>query len=154
MRVRWAPALLLPLAAAVAGHGSDLAFSPVLPEGVGDVTGWQVVTGDFETANARGAYRLYVNPDRAAMYQLMRYRVELRGEAAAAGGERTDAERVAFIRHPGVREPMACWEKQPPGISPAWRALTAGTEEYKLEMRVLMQVLAVHRAARAAQPSP
>ena len=154
MRVRWASALLLAFAVPVAGQDADLDFAPVLPEGVGNVTGWQVITGDFETANARGAYRFYVNPVRAAMYQLMRYRVDLRGAAGASGRERSGAERVAFIRRPGVPEPMACWERQPPGTSPAWRELTAGTEEYNLEMGVLFQTLAVHRRALAAQSSP
>jgi hypothetical protein len=49
---------------------------------------------------------------------------------------------------------MACWERQPAGSTPAWRELAAGTAEYNAEMGVLIQVLAVHRAARAAQPSP
>jgi len=154
MRVRWASALLLAFAVPVAGQDADLDFAPVLPEGVGNVTGWQVITGDFETANARGAYRFYVNPVRAAMYQLMRYRVELRGPAAAARPSRGGAERVAFVRHPGAHEPMACWERQPPGATPEWRRLEARTEEYDVEMGVLIQVLAVHREARTAQPSP
>jgi hypothetical protein len=154
MGVRWAAALLLALVALAAGQDTDPGFAPVLPEGVGKVTGWQIVTGDFETATARGAYRFYVNPARAGMYQLMRYRVEVRGAAGAAGRERGSAERVAFIRRPGVREPMACWERQPAGASSAWRELQAGTEEYKFEMGMLIQVLGVHRAARAAESAP
>ena len=39
MRLRWATALLLALVAPVAGQESP--FAPVLPESVGDVTGWQ-----------------------------------------------------------------------------------------------------------------
>jgi hypothetical protein len=152
VRLRLAALLLLAGPVLAHGQGWDAAFALVLPEGVGDVTGWQSVTGDFETEAARGAYRFYVNPARAAMYQLMRYRVELLGPAGAP--RRTDAERVAFVRRPGVREPIACWEKQPEGASPAWREIAAGTEEYRVEMGVLMQVLAVHRAARAATTPP
>jgi hypothetical protein len=143
MRARWASALLLVLAAAVLGQEADPRFAPVLPESVGDISGWLVVTGDFDTPTAR-----------AAMYQLMRYRVELRGPAAAARPSRGGAERVAFVRHPGAHEPMACWERQPPGATPEWRRLEARTEEYDVEMGVLIQVLAVHREARTAQPSP
>ena len=154
MRLRLAALLLLAGTGLAHGQGSDPAFAPILPEGVGDVTGWQLVTGDFETETARGAYRFYVNPARAAMYQLMRYRVEFLAPAGTARRERTDAERVVFVRRPGVREPIACWEKQPPGASPAWREIAAGTEEYRFEMGVLMQVLAVHRAARVATPPP
>ena len=154
MRARWASALLLVLAAAVLGQEADPRFAPVLPEIVGDISGWLVVTGDFDTPTARGAYRFYVNPARSAMYQLMRYRVELRGPAAAARPSRGGAERVAFVRHPGAHEPMACWERQPPGATPEWRRLEARTEEYDAEMDVLIRVLAVHREARTAQPSP
>lgn len=152
MRPRLAALLLLAGTAVARGEGPAPAFAPLLPEGVGDVTGWEVVTGEFETRVARGAYRFYVNPARAAMYQLMRYRVELLDPAGAP--RRTDAERVVFVRRPGVREPIACWEKQPEGASAAWREVAAGTDEYRVEMGVLMQVLAVHRAARAGQTAP
>ena len=46
---------------------------------------------------------------------------------------------------------MRCWEREPVGALPAWREVVAGTDEYQLEMAMLMQVLAVHRAARAAE---
>jgi hypothetical protein len=128
-------------------------FAPVLPEGVGDVAGWEVVTGEFATRTARGAYLFYVNPDRPALYQLMRYRVELLDAAGAPARGRVVAERVAFVRRPSVREPIICWEKQAPGVTPAWRRLDAGTDEYKTEMFVLLSVIAVHRAAREAESS-
>jgi hypothetical protein len=154
MRSRWASALLLALAVPAAASGPDAepVFAPSLPDGVGSLAGWEIVAGDFESKDARGSYRFYVNPARGALYQLMRYRVELRGPAGAAQPDRGGAERVAFVRRPGVREPMACWERQPAGSTPAWRELAAGTAEYNAEMGVLIQVLAVHRAARAAQP--
>lgn len=129
----------------------DGLFAPLLPDGVGDVSGWTVVTGDFETTTERGLYRLYVNPARAAMYQLMRYRVELLAPAGAAGRLRGDAERVAFVRRPGEREPLACWARQEPGSAMEWRRLEPGSVEYQVEMGVLMRVLAVHRAARGSQ---
>jgi hypothetical protein len=49
---------------------------------------------------------------------------------------------------------MACWERQPAGPSSAWRELRAGTDEYKIEMGMLMQILGVHRAGRAAESAP
>ena len=52
-------------------------FAAVLPVGVADVSGWEIISGEFETAQARGAYRFHVNPRRRAIYQVMRYRVEL-----------------------------------------------------------------------------
>ena len=83
MRIRLALALLaagLAGAPVVSAQDAGPAFAPSLPEAVGDVSGWERITGDFETANARGSYWLYVNPASPAMYQLVRYRVELKPE--------------------------------------------------------------------------
>lgn len=148
MRLALAACLLLAVVARAAGQGAELSFAPTLPEGVSDVAGWTVVTGDFQTRVARGAYRLYVNPARAGMYQLMRYRVELLSPADAARSRPGHAERVAFVGRPGVREPMACWAREEPGSALSWRRLAAGSEEYLTEMGVLMRVLAAHGAAR------
>jgi hypothetical protein len=118
---------------------------------VGDVSRWLIVTGDFDTHHARGAYRLYVNPARRAMYQLMRYRVELLGSRSGEAARRGAAERVAFVRRPGVAEPLLLWKRSAPGVTPAWREVAAGSDEYRMELGVLMSVLAAHRAARAAE---
>jgi hypothetical protein len=148
----WPLLALLPLLGAPAG-AQDVAssFAVILPDGVADVRGWEVVSGKFETSRARGSYLLYVNPRRQAMYQLMRYRVELLAPAPGLEERRGSRERVAFVTSPGVLEPLRCWEHEPPGTVPAWRELVAGTDEYVLEMGLLLQVLAVHRAARASQ---
>lgn len=142
--------MLVVCAAPALTQGAEPDFARVLPEGVADVTGWEVVTGEFETATMRGAYQFHVNPSRAAMYQLMRYRVEI-VPANASTRKRRSAERVAFVRRPGVREPIACWERQAPGAVPAWRRIGEGTDEHKIEMVILMQVLAVHGRARREQ---
>jgi hypothetical protein len=144
-----ATGLLLAGAARAAPADGFALFAPTLPESVGDVSLWAIESGEFETETARGAYRFYVNPQRLAMYQLMRYRVELRVATSPEEQRRGVAERVAFIRRPGMREPMACWERLP-GDATTWREISAGTAEYQLEMSVLMRVLAAHRSAYAA----
>lgn len=144
MRLALAASLLLALAPAARSEAPGAGFAEALPRGVADVSRWEVVTGDFDTSLMRGSYRFYVNPARQAMYQLMRYRVELLDRAGDGG--RGSAERVAFVRHPGAREPMLIWVRQAPG---EWRALVADTEEYKIEIGVVIGVLAIHRAARA-----
>jgi hypothetical protein len=126
-------------------------FAAVMPDGVDDVTGWEIVSGAFETPVARGAYRFHVNPRRQAIYQVMRYRVELLAPTTTLQRDRRSGERLAFVRRPGVAEPLRCWEREPAGTVPPWRELAAGTDEYKLEMAMLMQVLAVHRASRATE---
>jgi hypothetical protein len=148
VRLWLATGLFLAGAAAASAQAPPADFATTLPSGVVDVSSWQVVTGSFETATARGSYLFYINPARSGLYQLMRYRVELRAAATPEERERSSAERVAFIPRPQVREPMLCWERTP-GDAAAWKTLSAGTSEYNLEMRVLMSVLAVHRAARS-----
>jgi hypothetical protein len=154
--MRLGPAVFLIMACAgpALAQGVSGPFATVLPEGVGDVAGWEIVTGEFATKTARGAYWFYGNPARPGLYQLMRYRVELLNPEGASARERGSAERVAFVRRPSVREPISCWEKQAPGLTPAWRRIDAGSAEYKLEISVLLNVIAVHRSARASQHSP
>jgi hypothetical protein len=147
MRLIWAAGLVVVAALRATGHEPDGGFAPTLPAAVGDVSDWEVITGDFETAQMRGSYRLYVNPARLAMYQLMRYQVELLGQARDAY-RRTDGERVAFIQRPGIAEPLMLWARDATGIGTAWRAIAPDRSEYKAEMGILMQVLGSHRAAR------
>jgi hypothetical protein len=144
----WLTTGLFLVASAAGALAQDVAdFAPTLPPGVADVSAWQVVTGSFETTAVRGSYLFYVNPARSGLYQLMRYRVALRAAATPEEQSRSSAERVAFIPRPEVREPMLCWERTP-GDATAWRELAAGTNEYNLEMRVLIRVLAAQRPAR------
>ena len=149
---RWLTTLLFVGAATSAlGQEGTATFAATLPAAVGDVSRWQQLIGSFETETERGSYMLYVNPARGALYQLMRYRVELLGSKSPEEQQRGVAERVAFIARPGVREPMLCWERRA-GAAPAWREIAAGTGEYALEMNVLMRVLVAQRAARTAAP--
>jgi hypothetical protein len=139
--------VLLAVAAGAVAQDRDPGFASTLPAAIGDVSGWEVVTGDFETARMRGSYRFYVNPARQAMYQLMRYRVELLGQKEDAA-RWSSGERVAFVQHPGTHDRMLVWVHEPTGIGSEWRPLVADTDEYKVELGVLLRVLAVHPAAR------
>jgi len=143
--------VLMASLAPVPASDVEAPFAAAMPEAVVDVSGWETIDGEFETPVARGAYVFHVNPRLQAIYQVMRYRVELLSPATKLQRRRGSGERVAFIREPGAHEPMLCWERGSTGRVPAWRALEAGTAEYKLEMAVLMQVIAVHRANRVLQ---
>lgn len=151
MRPRLLAALLIVGALRAAAQGGTGNFAATLPEGIGDTSRWQLVAGDFDTRRARGEYRFYVNPSRPAMFQLMRYRVQLLEGATDEEQRRGGAERVAFIRQPGVREPMALWERGRAGAGPAWLEIAAGTNAYRLEMGVLIRVLGAQGAARHAE---
>jgi hypothetical protein len=148
-----AAGLLLAHAPGVPAASGSAVFAATLPASVGDVSSWEVVTGEFETTADRGSYRLYVSPTHSALYRLMRYRVELRNAESPEERQRGIAERVAFIPRPGVREPMLCWERLA-GAEPGWREVAAGTAAYVLEMRVLMRVLGAHRTARLPSTTP
>lgn len=141
-------AIALAAAAVVRAEPAATSFSETLPPGITDVSRWELVSGDFETPRIRGGYRFYVNPERVALYQVMRYRVQRLPFGSERGDAALGAERVVFVRRPGVREPIECWERQAPGSPAEWRALDPGTAEYRTEVLVLTEVLAVHRATR------
>jgi hypothetical protein len=133
--------VLLAGAAAVTARAAD--FAPTLPEAVADVSGWEQVSGDFDTPGFRGDFRFYVNPRRQGLYQVMRFRTSTHGVA----GDPLGAERVAFVRRPGVREPMLCWQREPAGVVPEWRVVEPETAEYRQEMETLVRVIGMHRSA-------
>jgi hypothetical protein len=148
MRLALATGLLLAASVRAPAQDLDPGFAPTLPAAVGDVSRWEIVTGDFENPRMRGSYQFYVNPARQAMYQLMRYRVELlaRNEDEARW---SPGERVAFVQHPGSRDRMLIWVRDATSAGPQWRPIVADTDEYNIEVGVLMGVLVVHRAARS-----
>jgi hypothetical protein len=147
----WLVAIVLLVAGSASAQDPGVVFAPTLPEAVVDVAGWEVVSGEFESTFARGAYRFYVNPRLQGIYQLMRYRVQLLSPETTLERRRRSGERVAFVRRPGAREPLLCWERTSSGEVATWREVPAGTDEYRMEMATLIRVLAVHRTADAAR---
>ncbi|HKC13997.1 MAG TPA: hypothetical protein VKI41_18380 [Vicinamibacteria bacterium] len=128
-------------------------FTSPAPEGVDNVSAWEVVEGRFENARAAGAYRFFVSPRRQALYQLMRYRVTFRAPVSEEERQNRPTEKLVWNQHPGERVPLLCWERVVPTDSaPAyWRELSPGSAEYVWEMRVLIQVLSLHQTARTAE---
>jgi hypothetical protein len=128
-------------------------FTSPTPDGVDNVSQWEVVKGEFENAHAAGAYRFYVSPGRQALYQLMRYRVSFRAPVSEEERRNRSTEKLVWNGHPGERVPLLCWERvAATGSAPAyWRELSPGTAEYFWEMRVLIQVLSLHQTARKAE---
>jgi hypothetical protein len=147
------PLALLLLASALPAEDGGAGFAPTLPRGVADVTGWETVTGRVDTAQVRGVFVFYVNPSFGAMYQVMRYDVQLLAPTNVLEEHRASTERVVYVRHPGLREPLRCWAAASPGTTPAWREIAAGTDEYRMEMYTLMRVLALqHEAPPVRRP--
>jgi hypothetical protein len=140
-------ALLLLAASSLSGAKGGAGFAPSLPPGIVDVTGWETVAGPIDTARMRGGFLFYVNPSFGAIYQVMRYRVRLLTPTGDLEEHRASTERVVYVRHPGVREPLQCWAAASPGTEPAWREIAPGSDEYRMEMLTLIRVLALHRDA-------
>jgi hypothetical protein len=123
-------------------------FSSLPPEGVDDVSQWEVMSGEFATAQAVGAYRFYVSSGHSALYRLMRYRVSFLAASTEAERRNWPTEKLVWNAHPGARVPLLCWERvEAIGSAPAhWRELNPGSPEYVAEMRVLIRVLYLRRA--------
>ena len=151
MRLRLAAVLLLLGALRAAAQGETDAFAPALPDGIEDVSRWQIMTGDFDTLGARGEYRLYVNPARSAMYQLMRYRVRApRGRNDRRAGTR--GRRARGLRPaPRIPQPMALWERAPPEPARPGSRSQPGPTRTTWRWESLMRVLGIHRAARSTE---
>ena len=126
----------------------DPAFARQLPVEMGDLSTFEVVSGDFANAAAAGRYRFYVNPLFQGLYQVMRYRVHF-----TVDGQAAPTEKVVWNRQPGQRVPLLVWARVATGEPVRWRSITPGTEEYVIEMGRLMQVLFAQGAART-RPLP
>jgi hypothetical protein len=145
------PAALLFLVAARLSAGEGAAgFASDLPPGIANVTRWETVAGRIDTDQMRGGFLFYVNPRFEAIYQVMRYRVRLLTPTGDLEERRASTERVVYVRHPGLREPLQCWAAASAG---GWREIVPGSEEYQMEMFTLIHVLAVHRGALTLAPS-
>jgi hypothetical protein len=143
-----AAGLLLMGGGALADSPGEPAFTFALPVEVGDVSGWEEVSGEFALPNATGRYCFYVNPRFLALYQVMRYRVSFAADGPAAP---VPSEKVVWNRRPGERVPLVVWERIFEGEPTGWRVMTAGSPEYQTEMGRLMSVLAAHRTARVQE---
>ncbi len=135
--------VLLGAAGSVETPEADPAFARQLPVEMGDVSAFEVVSGDLANATASGRYRFYVNPLFPGLYQVMRHRVRLTIDGQAAPGEK-----VVGNRQPGQGEPLRVWARIETAEPVRWGSITPGTEEYLIEVGRLMQVLSAHRAAR------
>lgn len=147
MRRVLSAALLFLAASSLPAGEAGAGFAPTLPPGIADVSGWETVAGQVDSTQVRGGFIFYVNPSFGAIYQVMRYRVQLVAPIGNLEEHRASTERVVYVRHPGLREPLQCWAATSPGTGPTWREIAPGSDEYRMEMFTLTRVLAVHRKA-------
>jgi len=127
-------ALSMPLGAATL----DGSLPPGVPDGA--ALGWERVNGDVETPTEGAVYEFYVNPQRLAIYEVVRYRF-------SAGG-RTESEKLVWNRYPNEGHGPSCFVHEADG---SWRALRNDSQEYRDEMRTVMRVYGLHRKARLGE---
>jgi hypothetical protein len=138
--VRTVPRLAL-LAAALlqAALARASVLSASFPPGVPDASAlrWERITGDVSTAEEAASYEFYVNPVRKAIYEVVRFRFTWHGTERA--------ETVVWNPPPAVGRAPVCFVHDSNG---GWRALKAGTPEYRDELLTVIRVYALHRNAR------
>jgi hypothetical protein len=123
-------ALLAPGGLAPAGP-----LGETLPAGVPDGRNlrWERVSGDVLTTDDGALYEFYVNPQRQAIYEVVRYRFSRNG--------REQTEKVIW-NAPAVETGPACYSREADG---SWRTLRPGSVEYRDEMMTAMRVYGLHR---------
>jgi hypothetical protein len=142
----WRAALLILASARM--EAADFVAPP--PVAIAGLHHWEVVAGELDTPRISAGYRFFVNPDRPALYSVMRYRVR-----TPAGSGPVPTERFLWVERPGEPVPLRCFELLPgSSASPAtWREIEPGTAEYFVEMQTVRVVLAARQRERSS-PTP
>lgn len=122
-----------------------------IPAGVPDgaALGWEKVSGEVETRTERVRYEFYVNPVRAAIYEVARYRMVRLSEREGGPHASAETEKLVWNARPGTGQVPLCFALQGDGV---WKALLPGTAAYRGEMGTAMQVFGLHRSAILRPP--
>ncbi|HET7294710.1 MAG TPA: hypothetical protein VFM88_19970 [Vicinamibacteria bacterium] len=137
LRPRRVAALVL-LVAPLGGATLSGSLPPGVPDGA--ALGWERVTGDVAASDEAAVYEFYVNPARAAIYEVVRYRF--------TGAGRAEVEKLIWNRYPSDGVGPLCYAHEADG---SWRRLANGSPEYRGEMATAMRVYGLHRRARLGE---
>jgi hypothetical protein len=113
------------------------------------IQGWQRFAGSGDVDAEAFTYELWVNPARAALYEITRYR-----RHSAADGSALSNEMLLWNSRPGERVPLLCYERvarrRPWTLwlvrHWAWRPVPPGTPRYREEMARAIRIYELHRA--------
>ena len=120
------------LVASVARAG-DFTAEPPLP--IARFAAFEVFGGEVDSGRLRAGYRFYVDPARAALFTVMRYRLR------ANGREAPPTEKFVWNERPGQGVALRCFEWVEASGPGSWRELSAGSAVYEQEMQTLRLVL-------------
>ena len=117
-----------------------------VPPGIPAGSGWERITGDveFESPRLSVRYEFWVNPERPAIYEVVRYRVvEL--ERLPSGRGHAVSEKLQWDKDGRDLRRFECVTDADGGC--AWREMEKGGADYLREVPVLMWIYGVHREA-------
>ena len=127
-------------------------FAETVPDVVPSVTGWERIEGTFDLQKPRVAvqYEFYVNPQRPAIYEVVRYRVTELGPQKKGGTPYPTTEKLQWDLDGRDLRRFEC-------VAPAaqdackWREMAKGSDDYLREVGVLLWIYDLHnQAARKA----
>jgi hypothetical protein len=116
-------------------------FAALPPQSIVGFATFQVLGGELASPRLNAGYRFYVDPARAALFTVMRYRLR------ATGSEGAPTEKFVWNERPGQRFPLRCFEWVEATSGGAWREMAPGSVAYSSEMRTLGLVLAEQNRA-------
>jgi hypothetical protein len=123
-------------------------FTRRLPSGVPSPVGWERIAGEAHLGNPPLSvwYEFYVNPERPALYQIVRYRIE----SAKPDDDYRAFERLQWhlsgtktLRRFECRETRAYLDEATPC---EWRELLPESAEYRRETAVILWLYGLHRS--------
>jgi hypothetical protein len=141
VRLAILPLLLGPWAAA-----AD--FTALPPHPIVGFAGFQVFEGELVSPRLKAGYRFYVDPARAALFTVMRYRLR------NSGPVESPTEKFVWNEKPGQRVPLRCFEWIEATSGGTWREMDLGSAAYVSEMRTLGLVLVEQNRAYHRQVEP
>jgi hypothetical protein len=141
MRMQPLAGLVLVSASRVAG--ADFVALP--PHPIAGFATYEVFQGELASSRLKAGYRFYVDPARAALFTVMRYRLR------ATGGESMPTEKFVWNERPGQGVALRCFEWIESAEGSAWRELAAGGVDYQREMSTLRLVLSEQNHAYRRQ---
>ena len=124
------------------------AFARKLPAGVPSVSSWERITGEAHFGNPPLSvwYEFYVNPERAGLYQVVRYRIR----TARPDDDYRATERLQWhlsgtktLRRFECREIRAYLGEATPC---EWTELLPDSAEYRRETPVILWLYGLHRS--------
>jgi len=130
---------ILTLLAQAGRAASDFTASP--PQSIAGFGSFQVLGGELFSPRLKAGYRFYVDPARAALFTVMRYRLR------SGGSTDSQTEKFVWNERPGQRVPLRCFEWVEATSGGVWTEMHPGSPEYAGEMRTLGLVLAEQNRA-------